>query len=62
VQVFGNRFKESKNISCKFGDISTRGTFIDTNKIKCVSPPVERPGYVPLTIAYEGEKYTSETV
>jgi hypothetical protein len=40
----------------------TRGTIIDSNRISCISPTVERPGYVPLTIAYEGEKYTSETL
>jgi len=62
VTVFGNRFKDSKNITCKFGEKLTRGTFLDTNRILCVSPAVERPGYVPLTISYEGERYSSETV
>ncbi len=27
-----------------------------------MSPKVERPGYVQLTIAYEGEKYTSDAI
>ncbi len=62
VTVFGNRFKDSKNITCKFGEKLVRGTFLDTNRILCVSPAVERPGYVPLTISYEGERYSSETV
>lgn len=62
MTVFGSRFKESKNISCRFGENYTRGTFIDTNKIRCVSPAVEKPGYVPLSVAYEGEKYSSDTV
>lgn len=60
--VFGNKFKDSKNITCKFGEKVTKGTFINENKIECVSPPVERPGYVPLTVSYEGERYSSETV
>lgn len=60
--MFGNRFKDSKNITCKFGEKLVRGTFLDTNRILCISPAVERPGYVPLTISYEGERYSSETV
>ena len=62
VIVYGNKFKDSKNITCKFNHTITKGTFIDQNKIRCVSPPTDRPGYVPLTISYEGERYSSETV
>ena len=62
ITVFGSRFKDSKNITCKFGETLTRGKYIDANKIKCISPPADRPGYVPLSIAYEGEKYSSESV
>lgn len=62
VLVFGNKFQEHKNITCKFGAKMTKGTWVDSNRITCVSPAVERAGYVPLTISYEGEKYSSETV
>ena len=62
VLVLGNRFKEHKNITCKFGNKVTRGTFLSTTKIECVSPAVEHPGYVSLTISYEGERYSSESV
>ena len=60
--VFGSKFQEHKNISCKFGTKTTRGTFLDSNRIVCPSPAVERAGFVPLTIQYEGEKYSSETI
>lgn len=59
VVVLGNTFKNTKNITCKFGDKTVKGSFLDTNKILCVSPPVSKPGYVPLTVAYEGEQYSS---
>ena len=62
VLVFGNKFQDHKNITCKFGTKITRGIYVDSNRITCVSPPVERAGYVPLTIQYEGEKYSSDTV
>ena len=35
---------------------------MDQKRILCVSPKVERAGYVPLTISYEGERYSSEQV
>lgn len=35
---------------------------MDQSRISCVSPPTDKPGYVPLTISYEGERYSSETV
>ena len=62
VLVFGNKFKEQKNITCKFGAKLVKGIYIDSNRITCIAPSVERAGYVPLTISYEGEKYSSETV
>lgn len=33
VIVFGDRFKQSKNITCKFGEKLTRGKFLDNNRI-----------------------------
>lgn len=62
VIIFGSKFQQGKNITCKFGAKTTRGVFIDTNRISCLSPPVERAGFVPLSIAYEGEKYDSDTI
>lgn len=62
VIVYGNKFKNTKNTTCKFGDKFVRGFYLDQNRIKCISPPYEKPGYVPLTISYEGERYSSETV
>ena len=35
---------------------------MDSNRIKCISPPRDMPGYVSLTISYEGERYSSESV
>ena len=62
VIVFGTKFKDSKNITCRFGNQPVHGTWLDSSRIQCVSPPTDKPGYVPLTISYEGERYSSETV
>ncbi len=62
VIVLGNKFKEGKNITCRFGNKIVRGKFLTSTKIECISPKAEHPGYVPLTISYEGERYSSETV
>lgn len=62
IIVYGNKFQSGKNITCKFGDKATRGKLFDSSRIICVAPPVERAGFVPLTIQYDGEKYSSETI
>lgn len=64
VMVFGIDFTPGKKIICKFGDIKTRGKFISIGQIKCLAPKVTQPGFVPISISYEGEdsKFQSETM
>lgn len=62
VIIYGSKFQSNKNITCKFGDKIVRGILVDSNRITCITPAVERAGFVPLTIQYEGEKYSSETI
>ncbi len=62
VIVLGTNFKDHKNITCKFGNKLTHGVRLSESEIRCTSPAVERPGYVPLTISYEGERYSSTSV
>lgn len=62
VYVWGDKFRPDKNITCTFGEKSVRGKWLSKTEILCVSPPVEQPGIVPLTISYEGEKYASSPV
>ena len=62
VTVFGADFKENKNIKCNFGSKSVRGKFISKSQVKCVSPPADQPGPVPLSVSYAGEHETSGTL
>jgi hypothetical protein len=60
--VFGTGFKSNKNITCTFGNQTTVGKYIDESKLKCWSPATDTPGFVPLSVAYEGDKYSSTAV
>jgi hypothetical protein len=62
VTIYGDDFKERKKIRCNFGNKWTRGKWMAKNKVKCTSPPVDQPGFVPLTISYDGEHDTSQAV
>ena len=39
-----------------------KGKFIDYNHIKCISPPASKPGRIPLTVALEGNKFSTLSV
>eukprot|EP00824_Muranothrix_gubernata_P008912 TRINITY_DN2148_c0_g1_i1.p1 TRINITY_DN2148_c0_g1~~TRINITY_DN2148_c0_g1_i1.p1 ORF type:complete len:1639 (+),score=352.12 TRINITY_DN2148_c0_g1_i1:139-5055(+) len=63
VYIIGSNFNNTGKIKCKFGSIVVPGTFINVNNILCVSPPAEKPGYVPLQLSmYEDEFSSGENV
>ena len=62
VMVIGSNFNDTGEIKCMFGNKIVDGTFVDYNHIKCISPPVENPGEVPLTVALEGNKFSTQSV
>ena len=51
VIVIGSNFNDTGEIRCRFGDKTVKGVFLNINEIKCVSPAVESPGYVDLSIS-----------
>mmetsp|Transcript_21685 Transcript_21685/g.3576 ORF Transcript_21685/g.3576 Transcript_21685/m.3576 type:complete len:124 (+) Transcript_21685:924-1295(+) len=57
VIVTGSNFKDTEQISCKFGSKVVKGEFLNVNEIKCVSPPVDNPGLVDLSIALSKEEF-----
>ena len=60
VLIFGSNLTSGNNIFCKFGTISVMGVFqVDVKAIKCISPNVEREGLVSLSIALDGQTYSS---
>ena len=59
VTVTGSNFEDTGYVSCKFGNIETRGEFINHNELKCRSPPVDKPQTVPLQVAVNPTEYSS---
>ena len=59
VIVSGSNFENTGYVRCKFGDIFQKGEYISENELRCVSPKVERPGYVKLAIAIREDEFSS---
>ena len=59
VIVTGSNFINTGIVLCKFGSIVTKGEYLNENELKCVSPKVERPGYVKLAIAIREDEFSS---
>ena len=59
VKITGSNFADTGFVMCKFGTIIVKGTYINENELRCVSPSVERPGYVNLYIAIRPDEFSS---
>jgi hypothetical protein len=57
VIAFGSNFNNTGEVTCKFADIVVPGEYINVNEIKCISPKVDSPGIVDLSVAVEGDNY-----
>ena len=63
MHALGSNFRDTGHILCKFANKVVPGHFVSQSRIRCVSPPVDKPGYVPLSVAMEPELFSSaETV
>lgn len=51
VTITGSNFEDTGQIKCRFGSKVVPGKFISVNEIRCVSPAVENPGVVDLSIS-----------
>ncbi|GMI05491.1 hypothetical protein TrRE_jg2648 [Triparma retinervis] len=66
VQVLGEGFfRNAGNITCKFGDKTTAGTFLSSTAISCISPPYDMGGEdylnVPFSLSLDSFAYTEPT-
>lgn len=61
VKIIGSNFADTGFVMCKFGAIIVKGTYINENELRCVSPQVEKPGYVNLYIAIRADEFSSGT-
>jgi len=60
VNFWGSSF-EKRNITCKFGNIEVKGTYVSKQHLTCVSPVTNHTGNVPLTIKYSKDRFNSDT-
>lgn len=58
VIAIGTNFRDTGNITCKFNNTVVPGKFRSSSEIECYSPPVDHPGYVPLSVSLEMEMYS----
>jgi len=59
VVAIGSNFRDTGNITCKFGDAGiVPGKFLSTSEIECFSPPTDYPHYVPLSVSLEMDMYS----
>lgn len=59
VKAIGTNFRDTGNITVKFNETVVNGTYISRSEIECISPPMEKPGYVPLSVSLELDMYSS---
>lgn len=58
VIAIGSNFRDTGNITCKFGENVVPGKYLSSSEIECISPPSDKPGYVPLAVSLELEMYS----
>lgn len=59
VIINGSNFEDTGIVNCRFGSVMGKGEYINENTLHCISPKVEKPGYVNLSIAIRKGEYSS---
>jgi hypothetical protein len=59
VTITGSNFEDTGYVMCRFGDKYAKGEYISQNELKCVSPQVEKPGWVGLAVAIRNDEFSS---
>jgi hypothetical protein len=57
VSVFGSNFDENGEFSCRFGLVIVAGEYVGGNTVRCVSPVVEKAGYVDLSVSTYSDEF-----
>jgi hypothetical protein len=59
LRAIGSNFRDTGNITCRFNDtLIVPGKYISSSEIECVTPTVEHPGFVPLSVSLEMDMYS----
>lgn len=59
VDVVGTAFVNSTALSCRLADRSVRATFVNKERLRCVTPPTASPSLLPLEISNNGVDFTN---
>eukprot|EP01097_Dermamoeba_algensis_P009053 TRINITY_DN6242_c0_g1_i1.p1 TRINITY_DN6242_c0_g1~~TRINITY_DN6242_c0_g1_i1.p1 ORF type:complete len:472 (-),score=93.82 TRINITY_DN6242_c0_g1_i1:62-1477(-) len=57
ITVFGNGFKNTQKLTCRFGVIEVQAIYLTSSQISCVAPP-RFPGPVYLEVANDGSNFS----
>jgi hypothetical protein len=60
VHVHGSNFEDTGTVRCKFGEIIVPGQYENMNELLCISPKVDKPGYVPFQVSVREDEFSSE--
>jgi hypothetical protein len=58
VSVHGTNFKNTNHLSCMFGEVATKATWISSSHIECIAPPANTPGNVHLEVSNNAGEYS----
>jgi len=62
VIITGAGFKDTGEILCRFGNATSKGTFISNTQVECRTPPGEPSSDVPVDVSLNGDLFTSSSV
>lgn len=54
VEIVGSGFRNTTDLSCRFGQVSVPAQFISDSRLICYSPQFNRTGSVPLAVSNNG--------
>ncbi|MCQ2816881.1 MAG: IPT/TIG domain-containing protein [archaeon] len=58
VNVTGTNFPNTGTVICKFANEDTVGKYVDDSHVNCTSPPIQKPGKVPLKVAFRENEFS----
>lgn len=58
MTFIGSNFRNTGNITAKFGEKTVPGKYLSTSEVEAYSPATDKPGYVPLSVSMEQDMYS----
>ena len=55
ITLYGNHFSSTSSPSCRFNDVTVTAVFFSKNTLVCISPKIESPQQVKLSVSDNGK-------